>query len=309
MPDFRLTTPVAFIVFNRPQTTRRVLAEIAKARPPKLLIVGDGPRPDRPSESEAVAAVRGIVDDVDWNCEVLTNFSATNLGCKRRVSSGMDWVFDQVPEAIVLEDDCLPDSTFFRFCQEMLERYREDRRIGMISCANFQSAGGAGASYYFSKYSIIWGWASWRDRWSSYDVSMNEWPVIRDGHRVAELVGDRIESEYWERVFERVHRGEIDTWDYQWFFANWLEGRSSIVPTVNLISNIGYGDGATHTTNADSTLANVPLAPMSFPLVHPAAVVRDRCADEHTYALYFRNSSRRRPLRRAKDRLRRWLGI
>ena len=138
MSDFQLKTPVAFIIFNRPDTTERVFAEIVKAKPPKLLVVGDGPRANREGDAAKVAAARAITKRVDWPCEVLTNFSEVNLGCKVRVSSGLDWVFEQVPEAIILEDDCLPHQTFFRFCEELLERYRDDQRIGMISGDNFQ---------------------------------------------------------------------------------------------------------------------------------------------------------------------------
>ena len=152
------STPVAFIIFNRPDTTKRVFAEIAKARPPKLLVIADGPRADHPADVEKCAAVRAIIDGVDWDCEVLKNYSDVNLGCKRRVSSGLDWVFDTVEEAIILEDDCLPHPTFFRFCEEMLEKYRDDKRIAMISGDNLQfGRKRTGYSYYFSRYPHIWG--------------------------------------------------------------------------------------------------------------------------------------------------------
>ncbi|HIK22925.1 MAG TPA: glycosyltransferase family 2 protein [Thermosynechococcus sp. M3746_W2019_013] len=280
MPDFHLTTPVAFIIFNRPDTTERVFAEIAKARPPKLLVVGDGPRVNRQDEAEKVAAARAVVERVDWECEVLTNFSETNLGCKQRVSSGINWVFSQVEEAIILEDDCLPDQTFFRFCQELLERYRHDQRIGMISGNNFQFGRRRnGDSYYFSKYTHIWGWATWRDRWvGSYDIAMSKWPRIRDEGWLVDMVGNASEARYWKNIFESVYRGEIDTWDYQWTFANWVEGRLTILPATNLISNIGFGPNATHTRRT-SELANMARVPMNFPLVHPVGVIRNNQAD------------------------------
>lgn len=293
MPDFQLTTAVAFIIFNRPDTTERVFAEIAKAKPPKLLVVGDGPRADRPGEAERVAAARAIIKRVDWDCEVLTNCSEVNLGCKRRVSSGLNWVFEQVEEAIILEDDCLPDPTFFRFCQEMLVRYRHDQRIGMVSCANFQFGHIRNDnSYYFSKYSFIWGWASWRDRWiGNYDVAMAKWPSIRDEGWLAGLVGNTSEVNYWKNMFDLTYRGEIDTWDYQWFFANWLEGRMNIIPTVNLISNIGHGEFATHTPNEKSHLANMALRQISFPITHPPGVFKDIQADQFTDLVYFKHTS------------------
>jgi hypothetical protein len=291
MSDFKLTTPVAFIIFNRPDTTERVFAEIAKAKPPKLLVVSDGPRAGRQGEAEKVAATRAIIQRVDWDCEVLTNFSDVNLGCKKRVSSGIDWVFEQVEEAIILEDDCLPDPTFFRFCQEMLERYRGDQRIGMISGDNFQFGRRYGDdSYYFSKYVHIWGWATWRDRWTgSYDVTKAKWPRVRDEGRLADMVGDAREAANWGEIFEQVYCGGIDTWDYQWVFANWAEGRLSILPAMNLISNIGFGENATHTTGV-SDLANLPVAPMRFPLAHPVGVFRNIQADRISEQKCFRAS-------------------
>jgi len=302
-PDFQLTTPVAFIIFNRRDTTERVFAEIAKARPPKLLVVGDGPRANRSGEADKVAATRAIIKRVDWDCEVLTNFSEVNLGCKRRVSSGIDWVFEQVEKAIFLEDDCLPDPTFFRFCQEMLERYRHDQRIGMISGDNFQLGRRRNDdSYYFSKYVHVWGWSTWRDRWvGSYDVTMAKWPRIRDEGWLADMVGDTREAAYWQKIFERVHNGEIDTWDYQWVFANWVEGRMSILPAVNMISNVGFNGNATHTTG-DNDLANLARNPIGFPLRHPLGVFRDIQADQFSERMCFRM-----PLaKRVRDKLVGW---
>lgn len=306
MAEFELSTPIAFIIFNRPDTTARVFSEIAKAKPHKLLVVGDGPRSSRPGEADRVAATRAIIEKVDWPCEVLTNFSDVNLGCKKRVSSGIDWVFEQVEEAIILEDDCLPDPSFFHFCEEMLARYRHDQRIGMISGDNFQFGRCYGGdSYYFSKYVHIWGWATWRDRWhGAYDVNMAHWPMVRDNGRLPDLVFDKDEAGYWAGIFERVYQGGIDTWDYQWVFANWAEGRLSILPSVNLISNIGFGVDATHTTGI-SPLANLPTEPMQFPLVHPALRARNGSADRFSDRVCFRLPLWKRILGRVVSKLNR----
>jgi hypothetical protein len=289
MHPWQLTTPVAFIIFNRPDTTERVFAEIAKARPPKLLVVADGPRSNRSGEDKRCAAARAIIEKVDWDCEVLINFSEVNLGCKRRVSSGISWVFQQVEEAIILEDDCLPDLTFFRFCQELLEQYRHDQRIGMISGDNFQFGRCRNNdSYYFSKYVHVWGWATWRDRWvGSYDVTMAKWPKVRDEGWLADMVGNKREAAYWDKIFERVYHGKIDTWDYQWVFANWVEGRLGILPTVNMISNIGFSEGATHTSE-NTHLANLARHPISFPLTHPLGILRNIRADQFSERMCFR---------------------
>ncbi len=285
MPEFKLTTPVAFIIFNRPDTTERVFAEIAKAKPPKLLVVGDGARINREGEATKVAATRAIIDRVDWPCAVLTNFSEVNLGCKRRVSSGLDWVFEQVEEAIILEDDCLPHPTFFRFCQELLEKYQDDQRVGMISGDNFQFDYRLNDdSYYFSKNSHIWGWATWRDRWlNSYDVELRKWPLVRDSNLLQDMLHERAMVGKWSNIFEDVYSEKIDTWDYQWVFANLVQGRVNVMPNVNLISNIGFGrQDATHTLE-HSDEADIPTCAMNFPLKHPVGVFACQILDKRFY--------------------------
>jgi hypothetical protein len=279
MSDFQLKTPVAFIIFNRPDTTKRVFAEIAKARPPKLLVIADGPRATRPDDAEKCAAARAIIDNVDWDCEVLTNYSDVNMGCKRRVSSGLDWVFDTVDEAIILEDDCLPHPTFFRFCEEMLEKYRDDERIAMISGDNFQfGRKRTEYSYYFSRYPHIWGWASWRRAWENYDVDMKQWPEIRDGGWLEDLLGSKVSYLYWKYIFENVYKGKIDTWDYQWTFSCWIQGALAVIPNVNLVSNIGFGIKAEHTKVKDK-FAEIETESMSDPISHPEYILRDSKAD------------------------------
>lgn len=288
MKDFRLETPVVFIIFNRPESTERVFAEIAKARPSKLLVLGDGPRAGREGEVEKVVAARAIVDRVDWTCEVQINYSAVNLGSKVRISGGLDWVFSRVPEAIILEDDCLPEQSFFRFCQELLEMYRSDQRISMISGDNFQYGYKRNDdSYYFSRYGHIWGWATWRDRWVGlYDVGMKKWPRIRDEGWIDDIVGSKKEAAYWRRIFERAYRGEFDAWDYQWVFTNWVEGRSSVVPNANMITNIGFNKQATHTKGV-SDLANLPRSATLFPLKHPIGKFNNLKADEFSFRKCF----------------------
>ncbi len=280
--------PIAFLVFNRPDTTARVFEAIRCIKPRKLLVVADGPRANRPGEAEKCAAVRSIVDLVDWPCEVLKNYSDANLGCKMRVSSGLDWVFEQVEEAIVIEDDCLPDPTFFRFCEVLLERYRYDQRIAQISGCNFQFGLKRNEdSYYFSKYNHIWGWASWRDRWAGcYDVSISNWPFIRDEGWLSDIHCDVKEVAFWKKIFEQVYLGKIDTWDYQWTFACWLQGRLTVLPNANLISNIGFGASATHTTS-ENAFSNIPLESLSFPLKHPVAIVNNRVMDARVYRSNF----------------------
>ncbi len=300
MSDWQLHTPVAFIVFNRPATTERVFNEIARARPPKLLVVADGARANRPGEAEKCAAVREIIDRIDWDCELLTNYSDTNLGCKNRVSSGLDWVFEQVPEAIILEDDCLPHPTFFRFCEDLLIRYRDDERIAMISGDNFQCGQKRGAaSYYFSKHHHIWGWASWRRAWRHYDRDIRIWPEVRDNGWLEFLFQHPRERDYWHQVFESMYANKIDTWDYQWGLSSRLQGMLSILPNVNLISNIGFGIDATHTTNS-SVNSELPVSAMDFPLRHPNVILPDFSADAATVNATFSSTLYQRARQRIK---------
>ena len=283
MSNYQIQTPVAFIIFKRPQETQKVFAEIRKVKPPKLLVVADGPRADRPGEDQECAQVRAIIDRVDWDCEVLKNYADVNLGCRRRVSSGINWVFDTVEEAIIIEDDCLPHPTFFRFAEELLDRYRDDRRIMSISGQNVQfGRKRTDYSYYFSRYNHCWSWASWRRAWQHYDLDMKLWPEIRDGNFLADVLGDSHAVKVWTKTFELCYEGKIDTWDFQWAFASFIQNGMNILANVNLASNIGHGTGATHTGDASSPYNNMPAEALTFPLKHPPFAIRDTQADNFT---------------------------
>jgi len=279
---FQLKTPVALIIFNRPETTSRVFEEIRKARPPVLLMVADGPRPNHSNDVEQCAKARAIVEQVDWDCQIRKNYLDVNLGCRRRVSSGLDWVFSEVEEAIVLEDDCLPHPTFFQFCEELLQKYRDDDRIGHIGGVNFQFGRRRGPySYYFSRYTHIWGWASWRRAWNEYDPNLALWPKFKKEKRLRDFLGAPSLVGYWTNIFEKVYQHQIDTWDYQWTFHCWTRNRLAIIPNTNLISNIGFGEDATHTVRKDK-FHGMETEPVIFPLFHPPSVSRDSVADRYT---------------------------
>ncbi|MEO0683510.1 MAG: glycosyltransferase family 2 protein [Cyanobacteria bacterium J06649_11] len=274
-----LTTPVAFIIFNRPDLTRQVFKAIRQAQPEKLLVIADGPR--QQSDVELCRQARTITESVDWDCEVKRNYSKKNLGCRERVSSGLDWVFSQVKEAIILEDDCLPSHSFFPYCKELLEKYRDDTRIMHIGgnnclCANLASSD----SYYFSGLTQIWGWATWRRAWQFYDVKMIQWPSVK---ALYPSIFERFDLpgaiEARTRIWENTYRGDIDSWDHQWLFTVCSQNGLCILPKENLISNIGFGKDATHTISHDSSRENLPREEISFPLKHPELVLRDRDAD------------------------------
>ena len=281
MTHYNLRTPVALLIFNRPDTTERVFNAIAQARPSKLLVVADGPRDARPGEAARCEQTRAIIKRVDWDCEVITNFADRNMGCKLRVSSGIDWIFEQVEEAIILEDDCLPDPSFFRFCDEMLERYRDNERVGMVSGGNLQFGRHRGiGSYYFSKYTHIWGWASWRRAWKHYDRDITHWPEFKAQGLLEQMFATPGEQTYWQNSFQWVHEGSLDTWDVSWTFTALTHGLLQVVPNVNLISNIGFGADATH-THVVGVHANLPTQAIEFPLQHPTFVLPNLEADRY----------------------------
>lgn len=278
----RIETPVLLLIFNRPALTRRVFAEIAKVRPKKLFVVADGPRPDRSNDFALCAATRAVVEQIDWDCELVKNYADANVGCGKRVASGISWVFDQAEEAIILEDDCVPHSSFFHFCEEMLQHYRDDRRVMHIAGSNYRSdLRKLAASYSFLTQVSCWGWATWRRAWQHYDLRINQWPSLKPTEWLSNLLGDPRLVQYYENIFERAHAENVDkwTWDYQWAFACWANSGLAIQPSVNLISNIGFGEHATHTTGADHKLARLPVEEIAFPLVHPPCVSRDIEAD------------------------------
>lgn len=277
MTNFTLTTPVAFIIYNRPEVTSRVFRAIREARPTRLLIVADGPGADRPDDQKRCAEVRRIVEIVDWPCDVMSNCSDINLGCVTRVSTGITWIFDQVEEAIILEDDCLPAPSFFRYCQELLTRYRHDERVAMIRGDNWPApAFEQEESYRFSHYPGIWGWASWRRVWKNYDVNISGWSGDLRISWLRSILGTYIMAWYWQRIFDRIKCPTTrSTWDYQLILCCWEQGQYSIIPSVNLISNIGGGEAATHTTEMDNLRLCRPLSTITFPLRHPEIVSRN----------------------------------
>jgi hypothetical protein len=276
------TAPVALFLFNRPELTAQVYGRIRAARPQRLLVVADGPRAGCPGEGRRCEEAREIVTSPDWPCEVQVNFASQNLGCRRRVSSGLDWVFQQCSEAIILEDDCVPCASFFDFCSAMLRRYRDDNRIVHISGGNFQDGRRRGsASYYISRYPYTWGWASWRRAWQAYDVNISAWPAAYRERWLESIFDDPQEAQYWEAIFDRLYRGQIDTWDYQWMFACWRQGGLSIVPNENLVTNVGVGPDATHFQAGHSTIG---IATRELDeLEQPAVLAPDRQADRYTF--------------------------
>ena len=289
MKNNQFETSIAIIIFNRPVHTKKVFDQIAKIKPKKLFIISDGPRKNNKNDLLLIERTRSIFNSINWNCKVYKNYSQINLGCKYRPASGIDWVFEHTEEAIILEDDCYPDLSFFKYCEQLLKYYRNDLRVGMIAGSNLHpGCFNSKDSYFFSKHTFCWGWATWKDRWeNTFDIDLKKWPSIRKTSFFEVVHGSKSAAKAWITGFDLLYKNKIDAWDYQWLFANWLEGRVTVVPKVNLVSNIGFSDNATHTFNSKSPLANLKVEPMLFPLRHPGYVYVNYQADNYLYKKVF----------------------
>lgn len=277
--------PVILIIFRRPELTFQVFQAIRSIQPTKLLIVADGPRNE--SEKEACLQARAVTENIDWSCEALRNYSNVNLGCRNRVSSGLTWAFEQVESAIILEDDCLPHSSFFRYCETLLNYYHDDERLMVISGSNFQNGQQRTShSYYFSKYNHCWGWATWRRAWQHWEYCPEKWLSFRDSGLLHSVCSDPCEAKYWRNVFDAFFLiGEPDSWAYAWTFSCWSQNGLTALPNVNLVSNIGFGVGATHTVaeHPHACLATDDIGSIE----HPPFIVCHHEADRYTFDHHF----------------------
>lgn len=288
-----LNTPILFLVFNRLETTKKVFDSIKKAQPPKIYIASDGPRKNINGEDRQVETIRNyILQNINWNCEVKTLFREKNLGCKYAVSDAISWFFKNEKQGIILEDDCLPSESFFWFCEELLEKYKKDLRVWHISGDNFQDNQFRGdGTYYFSQYNHIWGWATWADRWQKYDVEMSSFKSFSKNINVRSIYKNKDDQLYWLNVFKDVYDKKVDTWDYQWTYAIHINNGLSILPNKNLISNIGFGENATHTLSLESEFSNIPKAELDRKMIHPEFILSDIDADIYTSEKMFKNKN------------------
>ncbi len=276
-----LSTPVLFLIFNRPDTTLRVFEQIRLAKPQKLFIAADGARADKAGELELCTKLRAtLLQSIDWDCEVQTLFREHNLGCRNAVSGAITWFFEQVEEGIILEDDCLPHPDFFGFCTQMLEKYRHDTRVMHVSGCNLGTKSPEDTSYYFSRHANIWGWATWRRAWQYYDADLRSLPAFLEGKYIKNIIHNTILAKRYLFVLKRMYSKGVQasTWDYQWTYTLFVQNGLAVTPNVNLISNIGFGQMATHATQQASGLALLPTEAI-LPLQHPNFVAPAHEAD------------------------------
>lgn len=290
-----MDTPVLILAWRRPQALRQVIDAIRPVAPTRLYAACDGPNPNRPGEAEKVAATRDVIErEIDWPCQIERLYSDVNQGCRLGVSRAITWFFEHVEEGIILEDDCVPHSDFFKYCSTLLDRYRYDTRIWCISGNNFQNDQWRGdGSYYFSRYNHCWGWASWRRCWKHFDADLSQWPALRDSGLLSTIFDDPIERKYWSRIWEKLLKdGKPDSWAYRWTFTSLASGGLTALPNRNLVMNVGFGDDATHTTgkSVDTTIG-IGIDPFQ----HPSFVLRDCLADRYTFDHHFGGSWYRLP--------------
>jgi hypothetical protein len=296
-------TPILLILYNRPDTTAEVLEALRPLRPTRLFVAADAPA--RPEDAARCTQALQIIERVDWDCTITLWAADHHMGLKRRVESALDMLFEQAEQAVILEDDCVPDVTFFAYCDDLLTRYADDPRVMGIAGSNFHFGSyHPPASYHFSRYALIWGWATWRRAWRLNDPQMTAFPALRRTSWLTDQLRLGLVARYWEAQFARCYE-EQHTWDYAWMFACWLHSGLFAVPAHNLVRNVGFRADAAHTKDASSRFANMPTQALTFPLRHPPQVERDETADDLTERLAFSGVSVDDMLAAARAALRR----
>ncbi len=271
-------TPILFLIFNRPETTQIVFNIIKNIKPKHLYIAADGPRNLHPKDSDLCKNTRDlIINQIDWGCEVKTLFRDENLGCRKAVSEGITWFFNNVEKGIILEDDVLPDISFFSFCEELLIYYKNDKRIFQISGCNYNLPNISNKySYFFSKYISIWGWATWKDRWEQYKISEEVYKEILYTENETLIFAYNTPDELKIRIdqFKSTFLGNIDTWDYIWSFTNIIQNGLTCIPHVNLVKNIGFSSNATHTKDSSHKYSKLHTSKINPPIKHPPYILK-----------------------------------
>ena len=288
------STPILLTLWRRPNETSKVIEAIRKVKPKKLFIACDGPREGNEQEFRKVKKTIDVCkEEINWECEIKWKVSEKNLGCKTGVTNAINWFFDNVNEGIIIEDDNLAHPDFFWFCENLLKKYRADKRIWSISGTNNQDEIIRGdGSYYFGKIPLVWGWATWKDRWQENDVNMTQWPEIKARNIFNEIFNDQIEREYWENIFDNFYKKGIpDTYDYQWVFTCLINNGLIAIPNKNLINNIGFNLDATHTKWEKTSVSKV--SSLGEEIIHPKYLFCDSEAEKYQFDFYFGGFSTR----------------
>jgi hypothetical protein len=291
------TTPILFLIFNRPETTRIVFDQIRQRQPRFLYIGADGPRENHPDDLALCAATRNILTAIDWECEVKTLFRDINMGCGLAPATAITWFFEQVEEGIILEDDCVPEDSFFDYCEILLKKHRDDQGIMMICGTSYQPQPLNSDAYYFSKYPHVWGWATWKRAWQLYHFSLATESQQALKSTIRKTFTHRRERFFWEKNMQMIIQG-LDAWDYQLMYWMWKNNALCITPWLNMISNIGFGPHATHTLDSQSSQSHM-IRHKLRDIRHPESIMSNKSADRYerhailigTDLMYYRNKA------------------
>jgi len=289
-----LMPPIILFGFNRPIETQAVFAQIALVKPSKLYLVADGPRLGNPSDGVLCNQVRDIISNVTWGCQIFKLFFDTNQGCRQAILQGLNWVFENESRAIILEDDCVPDPSFFPFCQDLLDYYEDNHRIMSIGGYRYlpdeiQNL----KSYCFSKYTQSWGWATWKRAWHLMDSDLKTWEHVSQSTWLETYLAKPQYITYWKYIFNQMRKG-LNSWDYAWAYSSWRHQGLTIHPKVNLISPIGFGGNATHNTDINHPAALRKSLAMPFPLNHPCKIDTHESVEDWIEEHYFSGMNEKR---------------
>ncbi len=278
--DFMLDVPIVIIVFNRPDKTLQVINSLATVQPSRLYVIADGPRSSHPNDEVLCKKTRELFESIPWPCSIFLEYSDVNLGLRKRITTGLDWVFSNEESAIILEDDVIATKSFFLFCEELLELYADVSNVFAISGNCFQpNQEQYDESYYFSRYAHCWGWATWRRSWVLNDDTMSSWPHERFKRPFRQMFEHSYIEFFWYRRFNSVYKGNIKAWSYAWLYSIWRRDGVSIIPSRNLVQNIGFDASATNTFSATNSKLLQPSLNLEFPLNHPKTTSVNKTAD------------------------------
>jgi len=304
---YQTKSAVLFLIFNRPDTTKRVFEQIKVAKPRRLYIAADAPRQGVARDQELCRQTREIVSQIDWDCEIKKLYRNKNVGCRKGVSSAVTWFFDHEEEGIILEDDCVPANSFFKFCDTLLEKYRDDTRIRHITGCNMQQGKKWGSgSYYFSNRTHVWGWASWKRVWNDYDLNLSKYNKDDIKERLLNIYNDTLVAEGWAEIFSQVKAGVINSWAYPLDFINFFNNGLVAIPNENLISNIGFGSEMTNVTLEKSIFDHIPLSEIDT-ITHPVFILPEKQADLFIINHNFNLDEKRRRQHALKYEMKKWV--
>jgi hypothetical protein len=287
--------PVLLVIFNRPDTTLKVMEAIRKYQPKMLYVASDGARAEKHGEKEIVQNTRDLVlQNVDWPCEVKTVFREENIGCGYGVSSAITWFLEHEEMGIILEDDCQASLSFFYYCEDLLKKYKDEEQIKVIGGNNFQRGNSRGEeSYYFSHYPTTWGWATWRRAWKSFNHDISDFNETIDKGGLNHFFKSKLEKRDWKRALGKASKHPEQVWDYHFYYNIWKEKGICITPNKNLVINLGFFENATHYFLRDSTKTNVKSDQLIFPLLHPSEIKVNKTADKYSFDHFYSHSLRR----------------